>query len=235
MSQDNSLLLISAHLPKTAGVSFFSALKQQFPSGLRRDYEDVPINTPVRERITAAFQHGMANVDQEFAGIRCIHGHFLPVKYLPLATMRGNVDFITWMRNPVDRVISHYRYWKRNFDPAKSQAFHRQVVEEDWPLEKFCLSPRLRNLYGQFLYAFPLEYFEFVGITEYFEEDLAAFSRRYFGLAATVERLNVAPSGDRLQADPGLRREIEQFHAADMALYERALGYRSTRLAAGRL
>mgnify|MGYP002737989498 CR=1 FL=1 len=234
MADEAPLLLVSTHLPKTAGVSFFSALKQHFPSGLRRDYEDVPINTPLRERITAAFRHGAASVGEEFAGVRCIHGHFLPVKYLPMATMRGNVEFITWMRNPVDRLVSHYRYWKRNFDPGKSQAFHRQVVEEDWSLEKFCLSPRMRNLYGQFLYAFPLEYFRFIGITEHYEEDLAAFSQHYFGGPAVAERLNVAPSGDRARIDPGLVRDIEQFHADDMALYERALAFRARRVAGGR-
>lgn len=226
------LLLISAHLPKTAGVSFFAALKWGFPSGLQRDYEDVPINTPLRERIASAFRKGVSNIDGDFSGIRCIHGHFLPVKYLPLATMRGNVDFITWMRNPVDRVVSHYRYWRRNFDPAKSQPLHRRVVEEDWSLEAFCLSPEMRNLYGQFLYAFPLESFRFIGITEHYEEDLADFSRRYLGADAAVERLNAAPDGGDRGADPGLRREIEQFHADDMALYDRALAYRSMRRSA---
>lgn len=223
------LLLISAHLPKTAGVSFFSALKQAYPSGVQRDYADAPLNTPSRERIVAAFRNGIANLDRDLAGVRCVHGHFLPVKYLPLATIRGNVDFVTWMRHPVDRMISHHRYWMRNFDPVKSQPFHRRVVEEGWSLEKFCLAPEMRNVYDQFLYAFPLEYFHFIGITEHYDEDLADFSRRYFGVKVASERLNAAPERDGVKMDAGLRREIEQFHAEDMALYDKALEHRAAR------
>lgn len=224
-----SRLLVSVHLPKTAGVSFLAALRQGVPSGVQRDYEDAPINTPVAERIAVAFRSGVSNIARDFSGIRCIHGHFLPVKYLPLATIHGNVEFVTWMRHPVDRVVSHYRYWMRNYNPATSQPFHRRVVEEGWALEKFCLSTEMRNLYGQFLFAFPLENFHFIGITEHYDEDLADFSRRYFGADLAAERLNTAPTEVAAKVDPGLLRDIEHHHSSDMVLYSRALELRAAR------
>lgn len=224
-----SRLLVSVHLPKTAGVSFLAALRQGIPSGVQRDYGDAPINTPVPERIAAAFRSGLSNIARDLSGIRCIHGHFLPVKYLPLAAIRGNVEFVTWMRHPVDRVVSHYGYWMRNYDPLTSHPFHRRVVEEEWSLEKFCLSTEMRNLYGQFLFAFPLENFQFIGITEHYGEDLADFSQRYFGADVAAERLNTAPTDITSQIAPELRRDIEQFHSGDMDLYARALEHRAAR------
>jgi hypothetical protein len=219
-------MLISVHLPKTGGVSFRAVLEKAMPSGLRRDYGDAPLNTPVPERISAAFRDGLANLGADLSGVQCIHGHFLPVKYLPMASVRGGVDFVTWMRHPVDRLVSHYNYWMRR--PVNAQPFRRRVVEEGWSLERFCLSQELRNLYSQFLYAFPLEYFSFIGITEHYAEDLSEFTRRYLGSGGAVERLNAAPGGGT-SVDAALRRRIEEFHADDMALYERALAYRAAR------
>lgn len=224
-------LLVSVHLPKTGGVSFFSVLKAHFQGGLLRDYDDVPINTPLKERISSAFQAGVSNLERDFSGVLCVHGHFLPVKYLPLSSLRADVRFITWMRHPVERMVSHYGYWKRNFDPSRSQALHRKVVEEDWSLETFCLAPEFRNFYGQFLYAFPLENFSFVGITEHYEEDLAFFARNYLESHAMLQRLNAAPERASSGMDAGLRREIEHFHSDDMKLYDRALQARLERLA----
>ena len=130
------MLLVSLHLPKTAGTSFGSALKTRFGNALLRDYADVPINTPPFERNKAAMQAALDNAEADWSGIECIHGHFLPVKYLLLAARR-ELKFVTWLRDPVERVLSHYDFWRRGYDPATAPPLHRKVVEENWPLERF--------------------------------------------------------------------------------------------------
>jgi len=220
-------MIISVHLPKTAGTSFGLTLEQHFGGRLVKDYGDLPINTPVYERNKAALQASLCEAD--LSGVECIHGHFLPIKFLLLASVR-RVTFVTWMRNPVDRVVSHYFFWKKHYDPSTAPRLHRQVVEENWSLERFCLGPELRDLYGQFLWGFPLEYFDFVGISEFYDDDLAYFAAHYLHAHAEARKLNVSAEGERgYGVDLSLRRKIESFHAIDVNLYQRALAKRLAR------
>ena len=222
-------MLISLHLPKTAGTSFGAALDGHFGTALLRDYADLPLNTPPHLRNRAALKAGLDMPAAESAA--CVHGHFLPVKYLPLADIR-EVRFVTWMRHPVQRLLSHYAFWRRTPPPSPVHAVHWRMHAEDWSLETFCLAPALRDVYAQFLWAFPLETFDFIGITEYFEADFDVFSCRFLGGASAPQRLNVGADGTRaecLQVDAALRQRIEAFHARDMALYARALTLRASR------
>jgi hypothetical protein len=225
-------MIISVHLPKTAGKSFEAALQARFGSGLREDYGTFPMNTPRAERQRAALEACLANASASFAGTACIHGHFLPLKYLLLAEQRP-VTFVTWLRHPVQRAISNFHYWRRAYDPATARPLHRRVVEEDWTLERFCLCDEMRDMYSQFLWGFPIENFAFIGITEHFDRDLADFAERHLGIAVTPERLNAGSvPGEAYPIESDLRRRIEECHARDMVLYERALALRQARLRA---
>ena len=46
--------------------------------------------------------------------------------------------FVTWLREPLQRLVSHYYYWQRSYDPAAddTSSLHRRVVEEAWTLQK---------------------------------------------------------------------------------------------------
>lgn len=223
-------MIISLHLPKTAGTSFAAALEQYFGTNLLKDYADLPMNTPEYERNKIALQASLSNAEKDFQGIECIHGHFLPIKYLLLAKAQ-EVKFITWMRNPVERVLSHYFYWKRSYNPETSPSLHRKVIEEGWPLERFCLGPEVKDLYWQYMWGFHLEYFDFIGVTEFYEEDFKYFTQRYLQTPLEPTKLNVGEKGKGgYQIDVSLRKQIELFHARDMGLYRMALEKRLARL-----
>lgn len=219
-------LIVSVHLPKTAGTSFGNALHAHFRSRLLKDYSDFPINSPPPERNRAALEAGLRNAKIDLSEVACIHGHFLPIKYLLLAQTR-EVKFVTWMRNPVERILSHFYEWKKTYTPS-SPPLHRRIVEEDWSVERFCLGPELRNLYWQFLWGFPIDYFDFIGITEFYEDDLAYFGRRYLGGDVKARHLN-AGENNAYQIDRSFRIEIEAFHNRDMDLYKNALEKRQGR------
>ncbi len=223
-------MIVSLHLPKTAGTSFVNALETHFGSALLRDYSDLPINMPQYERNKAALLASIHNGEADtFTGIECIHGHFLPLKYL-LLSLKKDIRFITWMRDPVERMLSHYYFWRKSYDPEKSAPLHKRVIEEDWSLERFCLGSELKNVYCQFLWGFPLECFDFIGITEFYNEDLAFFSREYLGANLDDHRENVGDKqGGKYQIDEIFRRQIEQCHGGDMMLYKRALAQRIDR------
>jgi hypothetical protein len=181
----------------------------------------------VQERNKQALHYALdATFQKSVNSDNCIHGHFLPLKYFQYhgvnAVEKSRV-FITWMRHPVDRLISHYYYWIERSALNSHASLHRRVVEEKWSLERFCLAPELQNLYEQFLWGFPLRYFDFIGITEYYQSDLHYFSSKYLEGNSTLysENRRVIKNKEDCISD-GLRKKIELFHAKDMQLYLRA-------------
>jgi len=214
-------MIISVHLPKTAGSSFKASLHQNFDHKLLLDYEDLPLNTPVFERNKNVFTSGLINAERDFGETECIHGHFMPAKYLLLNSIKP-LKFVTWMRHPVDRVISHYYFWQRRYNPD-APPLHKRIVEEKWSLEKFCLSDEMKNIYQQFLWGFPIWNFDFIGITEYYEADFKYFSDCFFNKKVDLFNENINPNSKGGYAiSKSFRKQIESFHAEDMELYERA-------------
>lgn len=220
-------------MPKTAGSSFAATLADYYGSKLLKDYSDFPINTPMYERNKAAIEASLSNAEKDFQNVECIHGHFLPVKYLLLSN-KQKTTFVTWMRNPVERVLSHYYFWKRSCNLETAPPLHKKVIEEDWSVERFCLAPELKNLYSQFLFGFPLENFSFVGIAEFYDDDFEYFSRYYLNTIVKPQRINVGTEVGRYPIEKSFRNEIEKFHLNDMKLYQMALDKRLTRRSGGR-
>lgn len=217
-------MLVSLHLPKTAGSSFLASLESHYGSYLLRDYGDLPIVTPIVSRNCNAIKACLINAVKTPNSVECIHGHFLPLKYL----LFKEANFITWVRDPVERLASHYYYWVRNYDPKTATVLHRKVVEDKWTLERFCLGAEFKNIYSQFLWGFPIRRFDFIGITEYYEEELKFFSQQF--LKSDLEQLNrnVNPSNSRKTyiEDEHLRRKIEKYHSKDMEFYKQAMTIR---------
>jgi hypothetical protein len=228
-------LLISIHLPKTAGSSFVQSLSDHFANRLHVDYDDAPLNTDRWRRNASAALQSLRFGGRHLVDVDCIHGHFLPIKYRLTGFTRA-VRFVTWMRDPVERVASHYHFWRQTYEPRSALPLHRRVVEEDWSFERFFSSPEMRNVYAQFLWGCPMSHLQFIGITEHYEEDFLYFSRVY--LNATMPphhlRANSARTGIRYVNDCRLRAEIEKMHKCDMMMYRRALELRQARIGRSR-
>lgn len=224
------MLWLMVHIPKTAGTSFRKAMRRVFGEALRLDYDDRPMKKRPWRRVWEAWSHGRRSAAIELPEHACIFGHYLPLKYWALARARPTRR-VTWLRDPVDRLVSHYhfifeRHRRRGFGPGRNR-----VVDEAWPLERFLLAPMYRNWAARFLFGVPLRRFDFVGIVEDYEAELADFGRRFLGreLAAVHEKRNgERPRGEVI--DPDLRRRVETFHARDVALYRKALALREARL-----
>lgn len=224
-------MLISLHMPKTAGNSFLQALETTFGESLRKDYSDM-------SRIQQYLAGDLSPL--EIAGCRliefdtpprCVHGHFLPAKFLS-SPGKCEMKFITWLRDPVERLLSHYYFFKRSYEQKTAGPLFRKIIEENWSLERFCFCEEYKNLYSKFLWNFPYDRFAFVGLTEFYEDDLRYFSERFLKTKGKVYKLNCAIDGKAAGYDVGsdFRREVENFHSEDVALYERALQDREQRV-----
>ncbi|HKK34980.1 MAG TPA: hypothetical protein VJ994_01655 [Paracoccaceae bacterium] len=239
-------LLVSVHVPKTAGTSFRAALHGAFGAGLRLDYHHEraaarlhakgvdPVDLHRRwldlgpARATAKYFAGPA-----FAGSRvaCIHGHFPAVKYLP-AVLHRRVRFITWLRHPFRRMVSNYRFWHAQDRSKVVDPFVHHVLDDGWSLGRFCLSPSLRNYQSAFFKGFPMSRLAFVGVVEHYDSDLRWLAESVLGRDLGSVRLNET-RGDAGMDEAGelddLQRRFEAYHDLDMAFYRRALALRARR------
>ncbi len=190
---------------------------------------DIPINTAAYTRNKTALEASIYYGEKGLLNIKCVHGHFLPLKYLLMASNKP-VKFVTWMRDPVDRILSHYYYWKKPYNPTLAAPFRRKVFDEDWSIENFCFCKELRNLYYQFLWGFPIDNFDFIGVTEFYDQDLLYFCELFLHSKPEVKHLNVnLTTGGKYKIKDSLRNQIEQYHEKDVNLYQLALAKRLAR------
>ena len=216
--------LISVHLPKTAGTTFQAQLGALGFASCSLDYGDAPLHCSRFARRQRALTAGAIGALTLKKQPEIIHGHFLPVKYRYLS--KRETRYVTWLREPVSRLKSHFDYWQREYNPGVAGKTHRKMIEDAWTFERFALGPELRNIYSEFLWGFPLSRFDFVGLTEFYDEDLLRFVAQ-FGLTLpdkveSANRRPDQPTGVSLD----LRQEITQWHAKDIALYQQALEWR---------
>ena len=80
-------------------------------------------------------------------GKRCVHGHLIWDRHEEL---HKGADLVTWLRNPVERILSFYNHILSNPDP--NNEFHKRVNKEKpsiTELEKYFLSIKTVR-YGPF-------------------------------------------------------------------------------------
>lgn len=206
-------MLISVHIPKTAGTAFRAQLQRHFGERLHLDYADRPLAPGHLWRRIA----GHRQARPEIGRYACVHGHFVADKYDYLGVQARR---ITWLRDPVQRLASHYHYWKRVPDLRNPDC--RRLVQERLSLEAFAQLPRMRDVASRFLGAHGPADFFFVGIVE----EMAESQRRLRQLTgiewneAADNRNEDAPAGYDLPA--ATRSRIEALNPRDRRLYDAA-------------
>jgi len=229
------MIIVSVHMPKCGGASFKKLLANEFGSNFKKDANDKPVNKNEKQRNSEA-----KNFSEKFdlttildQSSFCIHGHFLPYKYEKLHGQK-NVKFITWLREPKERIASHYYFWKRNENKIPDDGLEElrlKVAKEKWSFEKFIFCDQLQNLYTQFFWNFSIEKFDFIGITENFDEDVQFFSEKYLDKKIDqIPQRNINPKKEKSYfSDLGLIKEIKSFHKEDYDLYQTALNKKAQR------
>jgi hypothetical protein len=119
--------------------------------------------------------------------------------------------FITFFRDPVERIISHYSVWRT----AKTDEKRERDI--------FWFNKYSTNV-AHYLTKGRLDLFKFVGITERFEESLDIIEK-IFDFEFKNKRVvrNVTPKKRKLKFDGRTRRKLDRINDRDRDLYEAAL------------
>lgn len=223
-------MIVSLHMPKVGGNSFLVALKEVFSGRVYEDYGDMSDLQRYFMR-ELSFEEVLSDASKvsDVQSVDCVHGHFLAAKYD--TPEYDCAHFVTWLRDPVDRLVSHYNFFIRSYVEETAGPLFKRIIKEEWSLEDFCFSNEYRNIYTQYLRNFPVRRFSFVGVLEFYNEDLEYFSSKFLGAPATPFLINAGRNScEKYKIDPGLRRAIEEFHALDVDLYRAALVFRGSKL-----
>jgi len=217
MDNYSGIQLISIHIPKTAGRSFHRILcdvygERYVLNVLRKDYE-IP-GRRVSELVTPE--------------MRVIHGHF---RYSDIRDIveGGNFPIVTWLRDPVERVISNYYFFIRR---VRSGAVPQSMHRSEETLLDYARLEGSRNRMAEFLRGLALEDIYFIGITEHFSEDVRYLADMLGWGDVNPVHLNSNREYREKhgEIDELTRTEIERLNQEDMRIYSEALRLRKRRL-----
>lgn len=157
------------------------------------------------------------------ASTKILSGH-LPFPFIRKIVEEDHPRVITWLRDPVERVISNY-FWRLNLDRSR-----RANDEEDMPLEEYIHIPKNQNRMSTFLEGLSLMDLFFLGIMETYDQDLEALSQKLGWQKLPRIHTNVNPTFKKepRQVSADMRLEIERLNARDIALYQEALSVQSS-------
>ncbi len=228
-------LVVFVHIPRTGGGSATSAISHAY--GRVKSAGNVQLSDEKSHRLLG----NIAANPEAWSG-RALADHVpygLFARYLPADTR-----YITFLRDPVERVLSHYHFHARAGD-EKLRATWRQdpaLAGEIRPDDEVSLEAGLErgltiynNFATRFLYGgetlepLPpdalerakanLDRFSFVGVTERLDESLVLLGR-VLGVPLAGYHLRHVTERPKADAFPDtLIRQIEQHNALDIELY----------------
>jgi hypothetical protein len=214
--------LIYVHIPKTAGTTLYSILKKNF------------------ERARIFFSHSAADLAslpaEERVRLQLIRGHF---PYGIHRCLSQPFEYITILRDPIERTISNYYYVLRSPD----HHLHNRLVTQKIGLKEYVIESsnkqldngQTRMISGDGFQApfgrcgrelleqakHNLQHsFSVVGLTERFDETVLLMARR-FGWKRThyVRRNTTEKRLPGEQLDPEILEAVRALNALDLELY----------------
>ncbi|WP_165322083.1 sulfotransferase family 2 domain-containing protein [Rhizorhabdus phycosphaerae] len=205
------------HMPKCAGSSVRKLLEDMAPAELHLDYESY-FGFPFPERsskmIDALFNPIKAPAN------KIVYGHFYPMKYIGSGLADHDV-LVTIIRDPVKRLLSHYKFWKSGYFPG--HYLWRKMKDENWSFSQFSLCNEMKNFYSQYLYQVKLSDFSYIGVYEDIEKSVIEILKILNinnNLKLELPHYNKTDENERIGMDKNLEEEIRYFHAEDCLMYD---------------
>ncbi len=196
------MLYVSLHIPKTGGITFRQLLKQRFGDRLQMAYDESE-EWPI-------VQNPM-----------CIHGHGVFKYFSDTINAHRKVKWITFLREPLSSAISMYFFAKRypgaRFTDRGLGVFLTNTEPPRWPDP-----PGYgQNRFKQWFDKRPMERYDFVGVTEQFDESLVLLDHQFQWPHLYYSRENVGDYQSPKIPESIVER-FRELNADDYAFYDRA-------------
>lgn len=164
--------IISVHTPKAAGSSFLQQLQRVFGGeNLLLDYDDDPADVRSRRNIDPD-SYGLKPITS-LRPYRAVHGHFHPAKY----DFVGNAFRLTFLRHPVDNVVSIYRFWALHSESQLDTPAFRYFKQQQLSLQELASLPIIRHLYTRTYFEnYDMGRFDFIGSYSNYHRELQRLS-----------------------------------------------------------
>lgn len=221
-----SELCVFVHIPKTAGSSFSTELEKLRPpyTNIHRQYHGVDVVTFSRiedelDRVTGQ--------DSFAAGNSC-SGHFSWTQAEPIRTARPDARFVTFLRDPIKRVISDYRYARTPTHPT-----YKQFIARYPDIESYVESPESQDKMARFLLPakeraraeieqFLNREYAFIGLLEMYPMSFNILSRLLGKDQMPVEhkRKTVQTADNAVNENDSLHEMIAEYNPRDKMLYD---------------
>ncbi|WNZ57242.1 sulfotransferase family 2 domain-containing protein [Microbulbifer sp. MKSA007] len=197
--------IIFVHIPKTAGTSFRKGADTYFGKNkICRDYgRGSALTSPLVEKWTSGGVDSWGFYqDFDRRGYKFLTGHFHASKYIDIF---GVGRMVTFLRDPVDRIISEYNHkiWKQNYKGSFEDFYRsreninrqlRLVGQEDW------------------------SQFGFIGFVDSYEDSLFLLNQK-FDIKLPVLRQNVAVN-EAVHSRKLTSEQISELHELNAKEYE---------------
>lgn len=171
--------LVIVHVMKCAGSTLIGILQRAHPQNILVDKLDVK---HLHDEVLRGqkFAHDYSGMSYRRKNI--IIGHFTADKYDCLVK-DYEYKKVTWMRDPCERMISHWNFlkfggrWRKLLKYGNSsESMGEDINEGIMNIVEF--AKIIGNYYSK-IYNEDLEQFDFIGFVENFEESLEKFKNRY--------------------------------------------------------
>jgi len=260
MQIDGENTVVFVHIPKAAGSTITKVISRQYsPENIYKDYSTPGDSSDEVEPALAsgegeferfnetALRHAREKYaafrqlsESARANIRIFQGHdgYGVHEMLPRPCV-----YFTLLRDPVDRILSHYYYVKRN----SGHYLYDEVTSKNMSLEDYVssgLTPELDNSQTKYLAGLETPYLNFgdyssdilttakqhietnfilVGFTERFDETVLLLKRKLGWGEPYYTRVNVTENRpEKRQVSDSVLQAIEKYNDLDLQLYQYA-------------
>ncbi len=219
--------IISVHLPKTAGSTFRQVLVQVY--GSEQVFCDYFLDGFTERVESKSVNHALELISPQH---RVIHGHFPVSKYKEYFP---DAKWIIWLRNPVLKLISYY-FFEKGIAATDNSPLVRHIQETQMNILEFAELTAIKYWSAPSIISeMKLSDFYFVGIQDFFKEDMEDLKRKLGWPEIEVPVFNENPYPEyqkhlqEMLDDSNLMNDLEHILSAELELYQEALNLRKKR------
>lgn len=238
-------LLFFLHLPKSAGTTLNSILEKIYPQKqifsiakeVRRKFGSNWVNEATSTRENVAFDVFKGMTDRQLNSLKIVKGH---MGFGWHEKVKKNVSYFTFVRQPIDRIVSQYYYIKR----IKGHALQKQIESQNLDLRAFVergislvadngMTRKIAGIsdeipfqsYGKEILDKAKDnienHFSSIGLSEYFDESIVLMQAKYEWTRPYYIKQNVTDGRKKVtEINSSTLKIIEHFNALDMELYD---------------